>query len=105
MKTIIKTPQYDFSIILKGIKNDYAFEITAICKRDKTKSGITNLNFIISELLESFVTFQDYETTIYIDRDAGSKIYHKAIKLFNDSRWLELLIVALDDDKDAGEWS
>ena len=105
VKTIIKTNLYLFSILLQEIKSNYAFEIVAICKKDKTKSSITNLNFIISELLEPFVTLEDYETTIQTDKNTGNQIYHEAIKLFNDNEWIKLLTIKLDDDRRAGEWS
>ena len=105
MKSIIKTNSYNFSIILQKTKNDYIFEIVAICKIDKVKSNITNLNFIISELLEQFVSFENYENTIFVDKKTGGQVYYKAIKLFNDSKWIEMLIIELDDDRDAGEWS
>lgn len=105
MKTIIKTKLYDFSIYLHEIENNSTFEIIAFCNSDKTKSSITNLNFIISELLQPITTIEDYESTIEIDKNIGNDIYNEAVMLFNDTDWLNYLFIKLEDDKNAGEWS
>ena len=105
MKTKIKTNLYLFSIYLREIKGKFDFEIRAICMSDGTKSRITNLNFIISELLEPTVTLEGYETTIQLDKNTGNKIYFEAIQLFNDYEWIQQLFIELEDDRNAGEWS
>jgi hypothetical protein len=105
MIKIIKTNQYVFKILLEECKNNYYFEIIAFCKTDKTRSTITNLNLIISELIEPIIAFESYETTIQIDENVGNQLYNEAIKLFNDKDWIEWLNTKLEDDKLAGAWS
>ena len=104
MKKIVKTKLHIFSINLIESKTTCDFEIIAKCIADKTKSSITNLNFIISELLEPTIKIDDYETTITVNKKIGKEIYNESIVLFNDIEWLNLLEIALEDDKDAGEW-
>ncbi len=105
MKKIIKTDLYNFFILLEKFEDDCYFEIRAVCKRDKTKSSITNFNFIISELIASYIALESYETTILVDSITGNKIYDEAIQLFNDTDWMKWLYSALEDDRNAGEWS
>ena len=102
---MIKSSLYNFSLNLHKNKDNFSFEIVAFCNTDKTKSSITNLNFIISELIEPIIAFEDYETTLITDRDFGNKVYSEAVKLFNNSKWLNYLFDALEDDRIAGEWS
>ncbi len=85
-------------------KNNCTFEIIAKCNIKKIKSKITNLNFMISQLIEPFIEFEDYESTINVNKNTGHKIYEEAIILFNDNRWMDKLYLELQDDRDVGEW-
>ncbi|OFY94013.1 MAG: hypothetical protein A3K10_18050 [Bacteroidetes bacterium RIFCSPLOWO2_12_FULL_31_6] len=105
MKSIIKTKPFNFSINLIEIENYCSFEIIAVSNNNKTKSSITNLNFIISELIEPIIAFENYESTIQINKNIGNGIYNNSIKLFNDSEWLNYLFNVLEDDITAGEWA
>ncbi len=105
MKLIVNTMLYSFSINLERINNMCLFEIIAINNSNNTKSSITNLNFIISELLGPIISFEDYESSIQINTNIGNKIYNKSVELFNDSNWLLCLFNALEDDIEAGAWS
>jgi hypothetical protein len=105
MKKSIKTQLYNFTITLIASKSYSYFEINAFCNLEKAKSCITNLNFIISELIEPIVVFEDYETTVDVDKNIGIVIYNKALELFSDADWLNCLFVHLEDDRDAGQWS
>ena len=80
------------------------FEIIANCITDKTKSSITNLNFIVSESLEPIIWIDDYETTIMVSKKIGKEIYDKSIELFNNLEWLNQLEIELEQDRSAGEW-
>jgi hypothetical protein len=104
MKTIIKTQPYNFVIELAEENNYYTFEIIAKCNVKKIKSRITNVNFIISQLISPFIKFEDYESTIDVNKRTGRKIYRDAITLFNDDRWMNKLYLELQDDREAGEW-
>ncbi len=104
MKKIIETKFYSFSINLIRNENIYHFEIIANCIFDNTKSSITNLNFIISEIIEPIIKFEDYESTIIVNKYDGIKIYNETIKLFNDTEWINYLEIKLQEDKEAGEW-
>lgn len=105
MKFTVNTKPYNFSINLREIKNKCSFEIIAIDNNNKTKSTITNLNFIISELIQPIISFKDYESTIQINKNIGNEIYNTSIKLFNDAEWLHYLFNALEDDINAGKWT
>jgi hypothetical protein len=105
MKITIKTQPYIFLIFLNEKKDNCTFEIIAYCNIEKTKSSITNLNFIISQLILSIIEFEDYESTIKVNKSIGYKIYEEALILFNDNEWINRLFLELQDDRDAGEWS
>ena len=104
MKKTVKAKSYLFSIHLREDRAMGHFEIIANCLADKTKSSITNLNFIIAELIEPIIKFDDYETVIIVDENIGKEIYDKSIELFNDLEWLNQLEIELEEDKSAGEW-
>ena len=104
MKKTVKAKSYLFYIHLREDKAMGYFEIIANCIVDKTKSSITNLNFIIAEIIEPIIKFDDYETTIIVDKNIGREIYNKSIELFNDLEWLNQLERELEEDKSGGEW-
>lgn len=104
MKKIIKTKLHIFTIHRIEDEATSSFEIVAKCIADKTKSSITNMNFILSYLVVPFFELQQYETTIEVDNETCKIIYANSIALFNDIEWLNLLEIAIEDDKNAGEW-
>lgn len=99
------TEKHSFSIELKESNNKTYFEIIATDLIKNTKSSITNLNFIISELIEPIVQLKDYETLIVVNKNGGIKIFEEAIKLFKDTEWINLLELKLQEDKEIGGWS
>ena len=99
MKKIITTKSHFFSVILKENKTDSCFEIVANCIADKIKSSITNLNFIVSELVQPLIQIEDYESWIIINKQIGKQLYKDEIELFNDIEWLNYLELNLKDDK------
>ena len=104
MRKIIKTKSHTFSVTLRKNRTDFNFEIMANCVEDKTKSSITNLNFILSELIQPLIQIEDYESWIITNKQIGKQLYKDAIELFNDIEWLNYLEWKLEDDKKAGEW-
>ena len=105
MQKKISTELYDFRILLECEQDNYSFELLAYDKVNKTKSNITNLNFIISELIEPIVLFEDYESTIEVNKYKGNKLYNKTIEYLNDKKWIDSLLNKLADDQLAGVWS
>jgi len=103
----IKTDKYTFSICLDEVIEPCIFEIKASCNITSKKSGITNLNIIISELIEPTINIAEVpDSFLQIDKSKGIALYNNAIDLFNDRYWLKHhLIPAIEDDRVAGEWS
>lgn len=101
----IFTDDYDFEIIAEGENNYYCFEIIAYDKTNKTKSYITNMNFILSEIIAPLVRLQDYETSVMVNKLKVEKLFNVSIECFNNLKWIKLLTEKLADDKLAGEWS
>ena len=105
MQKRISFKEYNFRIILEGEKDDYSFEIIAYDKVNNTKSSITNLNFIISELIEPITSNEDYESFIDVNKKKGKEMFNRTIEHFNDEKWFSHLIDKIEEDKLAGVWS
>jgi len=77
------------------------FEIIAIRKIDNKKSSITNLNKIISEIIEPVLDTTDIdEDFLYVtDFKVGKNIFERAINTLNDTDWVnKYLENELDED-------
>ncbi|MCL2289485.1 MAG: hypothetical protein FWC34_02095 [Bacteroidetes bacterium] len=98
MEQHLKGNRYDY--VVKYSDNGY-FEISTIRKKDGRKSAITNLNRIISEVIEPILnTIYVEESYLYvIDKEVGRKLYQTAIEVLSDKQWVsQYLEKELDDD-------
>ena len=97
MKQNIKGNEYDYIVRFE----DMIFEIIAIRKNDGKRSSITNLNTIISEIIEPVLNTTNIEET-YLrveDLQKGKSLFDSTIALFNDTYWVsKYLEKVLDED-------
>lgn len=105
MKAIISGDRYKFLVILENYNGKYAFEILSIYKNTNQKSTITNLNFIISDIISSILEIPDIDTTIILSKTKGIRLFQKAISAFGDKFWIQYLEKELDIDRDIGGWN
>jgi hypothetical protein len=75
------------------------------------KSAITNVNFIISELIEPVLSPDgedldiDYETTLIVTGLEGESLFAASVEAFSDANWVERLEACLDEDRHEGGWN
>jgi hypothetical protein len=97
--------RYDYIIVLTKIEKEYIFEILASYKKDKTKSTITNLNYILGELVESIIDKEPIDSWIVLlDKKKANKLFNKSVGFFHDKLFIHSLELHLDEDRDSGEW-
>jgi hypothetical protein len=104
LETNIETDRHTHSIILDANDSLCAFEIIARDKLNNTKSTITNINWILSELITPIIQLENYETTIYASKEVFSNLYSNAVDSFRDKEWITYLEKELEKDKKNGEW-
>ncbi len=106
MKKIISGNKYDFKVILTRKQRGSLFEIQSLYKMDKSLSTITNVNVIISELLEPILKTNEFQdSTIIVDFKNGQKLFNTAVEFFNDKNWIGFLEGELDEDRREGGWN
>lgn len=105
MKKIIITEKHMFNIELKECSDKSCFEIVATDLSNNTKSTITNLNFIISEIIEPILNLDDYDSTLFINHGIGKELFLSSTNSFSDKGWVKLLELKLQEDKEEGKWS
>ena len=97
--------KYDYIIELSNFKKEYNFEIKTLFKKDRTKSGIVNLNCIIDELIVPIINIMPIDSSIRIrNKKKAYLIYITSLSLFKEKSWIEYLEKCLDDDRSYGEW-
>jgi len=108
--TITKTfsgNRYDVAIITDA-KNGH-FELSALHKNSGRRSSVTNLNIIISEILEPVLKIEgeDVETSIRVSNHTKhGRLVKKAMRCLEDKHWvINYLEKAFDEDKKLGGWN
>jgi hypothetical protein len=93
--------RYDFTVRWDG---NY-FEVSTVRKKDGRKSAITNLNRIISEVLEPVLESSLIEDTyLIVDNSAnGKRLFDQAIRVLGDIEWVSKYLESeLDEDMQEG---
>jgi len=97
--------RYKYRIEYGKNNENCSFEIISCYLQENKKSFITNLNFIISEIIYPIYKASDIETTLIVSKILGDKLYRKAISCFRDEYWIRLLEKYLDEDRKIGGWN
>lgn len=105
MKAKIFGYRYKFIVVLEKNDNNYSFEILSSYNRTQQDSTITNVNFIISELIYEIIQTNDIDTTINLNKIDGIKLFRKSIASFKVKSWIKSLEKALDEDRNLGGWN
>lgn len=105
MKANIFGDRYNFLIEFEKYGKKYSFEILCVHNQTNQKSVITNLNFIISELVFPVLKNSDTDTTILLNEMKGVALFRKSISIFKDKLWIKLLENKLDEDRNIGGWN
>ena len=96
---------YSYKIETIGEDNSYCFSIYCQHKKSKRKSGITNLNFILSDIVSQVMDETEIEDSwIDANKKQINKLFAVAIKCFEKKYWIEQLERNLDEDRIYGEW-
>ncbi len=105
MKKKIPGNRYDFIVKLQKIEKIHLFEILSVCKKDNKKSTITNLNFLISELIAPILNTNDIHSTLCVNKQQAEMLFSKSLNLFNDKILIKYLEKHLDVDRGYGGWN
>ncbi len=105
MRTKIFSNRYEFLIELQQYNDEYYFEIFSLYKVTNQKSIVTNLNFIMSELVFPVLETTDIDTTISLNRTRGIKLFQESVLSFRNKYWIKLLEEKLDEDRNYGGWN
>lgn len=105
MKKEILGNRYRFLIELVNNKKENFFQILCLYKEENLKSTITNLNFIISELIFPVLKTSDIDSIISINKIEGEKLFIKSISTFKNQSWITELEKSLDEDREIGGWN
>jgi hypothetical protein len=97
--------RYNFQVQIRKLKSDFLFEINSQHIESKQKSTITNLNFLVSELIQPILEVNIDETTILLDKNQGKRLFKKTISVFKNKSWILLLEENLDEDRNIGGWN
>ncbi|MDR0303770.1 MAG: hypothetical protein LBH98_03240 [Chitinispirillales bacterium] len=95
MKKQISGKRYDYIIEL----SEGYFEVIAIRKQDKRRSAITNVNYIIGEIIEPILKTRDIpDTIIKVNKKDGLNLFSSAVDALNDEIWGRYLENQLYED-------
>jgi len=106
----IKTfPGNRYDVTVKSDTTNGYFEIFAMHKTTSKQSSVTNLNIVISEILNPILETKnkDIESNIWITNHIKhGQLVKWATKCFKDKYWIiNHLEEAFDDDRELGEWN
>ena len=96
---------YNFKILVEKYESEYLFEIKSKHIATNGKSAITNVNFIISELIQPILNIDVDDTVLSLNEIQSKKLFKKAISSFKNKSWLNALEEALNEDRNAGVWN
>lgn len=107
MKEKIVGQRYDFLIELEKYGRSNCFHILSRYKKGKRKSTITNLNFIISELINPTLKIdeENIDTELILNHQQAEKLFFETVSTFKNKSWLDNLEVHLDEDRKLGGWN
>lgn len=111
MKLERKFPGKRYDVTVISDSTDGYFEIYAEHKKSKRYSSVTNLNYLLGQIIGDDVEEKDvgknFETTICIgDPIKHKQVTQRAIKLFQDKYWIiKYVEPAFDEDRGYGEWN
>jgi len=106
MREKILGNRYDFILKLEKAEDEYCFEILSLYKKGERKSAITNVNFIISELVEPILNIELEDSFLFPrSKKKAEKLFSRSLSLFRDKLWVEDLEEHLDDDRSCGGWN
>ncbi len=105
MRKKIVSNRYSFLIELANGEKENFFQILCLCKKENSKSAITNLNFIISELLSPTINNTDIDSILRINIIEGAKLFERAVTSFKNKSWVTALEKSLDEDRTLGGWN
>ncbi|HPI37121.1 MAG TPA: hypothetical protein PK397_04175 [Ignavibacteriaceae bacterium] len=97
--------RYEFTVLLERSNKNFCFEVLSKYKPTGQKSTITNVNFIISELVFPIIETTDVETSVFLNRRRGMKLFRETISSFKNDSWVQLLEEKLDEDRGYGGWN
>jgi hypothetical protein len=108
--TIRKTfPGNRYNVIVEADTTDGYFEVSAIHKSSGRQSAVTNINTVISEILEPILKIgsKDVETSIWIsDNIKHGRLVKWAIRCLKNKHWvINYLEGAFDEDMELGGWN
>jgi hypothetical protein len=105
MRNKISGIRYKFIVEIEKNNNNFFFQILSLYKREHLKSTITNLNFIISELIFPIIKTSDIDTIIFLNEIEGNKLFQESISVFKNKSWIKALEKSLDEDRTIGGWN
>jgi hypothetical protein len=103
-KEYIKGNHYNFQIQVEELESEYLFEINSKHIATNGKSTITNLNFLISELIQPVLNIGLEDTVLLLNEAQTKKLLKKTISSFKNKSWLKMLEENLNEDRNAGGW-
>ncbi len=97
--------EYAYSIAILKEEKNYCFQILSQHKKSKRTSRITNLNFILSDIVSEIMNYEDVnDSWIDTNKKKAEKLFETATECFKNQKWIEQLEEALDEDRMCGEW-
>jgi hypothetical protein len=97
--------RYNFQVQVEKLKSDFLFEINSQHIESKCKSTITNLNFLISELIHPVLDIIVEENSLSLTKMQSEKLFKKASICFRNKSWIRALEESLDHDRNESEWN
>jgi len=96
--------RYNFQVQAEKLNSYFLFEIKTQHIESKRKSTITNLNFLISELIHPVVDVIVEESFLLLTKRQSEKLFKRALICFRKKTWVIALEASLDDDREQGGW-
>jgi len=100
MKNIIKGQNYNFSIVVDGMK----FYIKVLHLASLRFSFINNLNAVLSEFNISLDDKRVSESQWLTSKKQSSLFFRKAMKFLSSKNSRDYIEKKLDEDRECGEW-
>lgn len=97
--------RYNFIIELEMYGRTNSFQILSLFKEKGEKSTITNINYIISELIFPVLKSRDIDSIVFLNKKQGEKLFKGTVSAFNDKLWIKELENHLDEDRSVGGWN
>ena len=102
-------PGNRYDITIESDTTDGYFEISAVNRNSGRKSVVTNMNAVISEILDPVLEIEDedIETSIFIsDYKKHEQLVEWAKHCLRDKHWINnYLETSFDEDMELGGWN